>query len=253
MTPEIVRRTAEMIGTLLGDTVVGIYLYGSAVMDGLQKSSDVDLLVVTNNGLSETIRDQLTKDLLRLSGKSGNLLGMRPLEVTIVNRDDIIPWRYPPRYDFMYGEWLREDIEAGQYPRPEDDPDFAILLEQARQYGVSLCGPKISDLIDPVPAADIRSAIQASIPQLIEDLSWDTRNVILTLARMWLTVSTGEIGSKNRAAQWAVSRLPETYAVLLDSARRAYLGEAVDDWQGRELQVNTYVQYMIKTIHETWI
>src|SRR5690554_3347226 len=110
MTPAFVRRTAEMIGTLLGDTVVGIYVYGSAVMDGLQKSSDVDLLVVTNNGLSETIRDQLTKDLLRLSGKSGNLLGMRPLEVTIVNRDDIIPWRYPPRYDFMYGEWLREDI-----------------------------------------------------------------------------------------------------------------------------------------------
>jgi hypothetical protein len=46
------------------------------------------------------------------------------------------------------------------------------------------------------------------LPSLVADLESDTRNVLLTLARMWTTVATGRIVSKDAAAAWALERLP---------------------------------------------
>lgn len=43
---------------------------------------------------------------------------------------------------------------------------------------------------------DIRRAIKESLPVLLEDIKGDEHNVILTLARMWQTVSIGEISPK---------------------------------------------------------
>lgn len=35
--------------------LIGVYLYGSAVMGGLRMNSDVDILVITNQSLSEKL------------------------------------------------------------------------------------------------------------------------------------------------------------------------------------------------------
>ena len=40
------------------------------------------------------------------------------------------------------------------------------------------------------------------------DLEGDVRNVLLTLARVWFTLETGTIASKDVAADWAITRLP---------------------------------------------
>ena len=56
------------------------------------------------------------------------------------------------------------------------------------------------------------------VPSLMADLADDTRNVLLTLARIWTTVATGEIRSKDEAADgdpWdraAVRALAERFA-----------------------------------------
>ncbi len=39
---------------------------------------------------------------------------MRPLEVTVINQKDIVPWHFP-KYEFMYGEWLREQFEKEKF------------------------------------------------------------------------------------------------------------------------------------------
>lgn len=31
-----------------------------------------------------------------ISGKIGNIKDMRPLEVTVINQKDIVPWHFPP-------------------------------------------------------------------------------------------------------------------------------------------------------------
>ncbi|WP_154674918.1 aminoglycoside nucleotidyltransferase ANT(9) [Desnuesiella massiliensis] len=246
--PKETIQAIEMIEELLDGLLVGVYLYGSAVMGGLRINSDVDILVVTNNILSEEIRRELTQKLILVSGKVGNTNAIRPLEVTVINKNDMLPWHFPPKYEFMYGEWLREQFEKGEIPRRTYDPDLAILLKQAIMNSIPLVGPNISDILEPVPITDIRKAIKESLPGLMADIKGDERNVILTLARMWLTASTGEISSKDQAAEWAIPQLPIEQAALLDIARKAYLGECIDKWEGLESEVASLINHMKKSI-----
>ncbi|WP_411741955.1 aminoglycoside nucleotidyltransferase ANT(9) [Schnuerera sp. xch1] len=243
----------KVIRELLDSILVAIYLYGSAVMEGLRLDSDVDILVVINRSLSERTRRDLTDGLMLISGKIGNIKDMRPLEVTVINQKDIIPWHFPPKYEFMYGEWLREQFEKGEIPEPAYDPDLAILLAQLRKNSINLLGPKATEVIEPVPMTDIQKAIKESLPGLIASINGDERNVILTLARIWLTASTGEIRSKDLAAEWAIPQLPYERAILLDKARKAYLGEYVDKWEGMEFEVAELVNYMKKSIESSLI
>jgi len=47
---------------------------------------------------------------------------------------------------------------------------------------------------------------------------------------MWLTAATGRIEPKDRAADWAMPRLPPDAAAWLARARADYLGLAEADW-----------------------
>ncbi|MEG6523618.1 aminoglycoside nucleotidyltransferase ANT(9) [Desulfotomaculum sp. 1211_IL3151] len=246
--PKEAIQALKIIEELLDDILVGVYLYGSAVMEGLRINSDVDILVVTNDSLSGRTRRDLTDRLMLISGKIGNTKAMRPLEVTVINQIEVVPWHFPPKYEFMYGEWLREQFEKGKIPQPTYDPDLAILLAQVRKNSMNLSGPKAIEVLEPVPMTDIRSAIKESLPGLIADIKGDERNVILTLARMWLTASTGEISSKDLAAEWAITQLPSEHAALLDLASKAYRGEYDDKWEGLESEVASLVNYMKKSI-----
>lgn len=246
--PKLAIQALKIVEELLGSSIVGVYLFGSAVNGGLRINSDVDVLVVVNHSLPEVSRKKLTDKLMLLSGKIGNTDSVRPLEVTVINHCDVVPWRYPPRIEFIYGEWLRSEFEKGQIQEPTYDPDLAIVLAQARKNSISLFGPEASDILDPVPMTDIRRAIKESLQGLIEGIKGDERNVILTLARMWQTVSIGEISPKDVAAKWALPRLPKEYSTLLDLARKAYRGEYIDKWEGLDSEVTALVNHMKNAI-----
>jgi streptomycin 3"-adenylyltransferase len=76
----------------------------------------------------------------------------------------------------------------------------------------------------------------------------DTRNGLLTLARIWTTLATGEIRSKDEAANWALARLPEQHRPVLAHARAAYLGEAPEDWRELALRVRPHVDHVVERI-----
>ncbi|MBE1444816.1 aminoglycoside nucleotidyltransferase ANT(9) [Paenibacillus sp. OAS669] len=238
----------NVVEELLGSAVVGVYLFGSAVTSGLRINSDVDVLVVVNQSLTEIGRRKLTDRLMHISGKVGNADSVRPLEVTVIIHEEVVPWRFPPKHEYIYGEWLRDEFENGQIQEPTYNPDLAIVLAQVRKNSVSLFGPDASDLLEPVPMTHIRRAIIESLPGLIESTKGDERNVILTLARMWLTVAVGEISSKDIAAEWAIPQLPKEHATLLNIAKKAYRGEYVDRWEGLESEVTALVNHMKNSI-----
>lgn len=236
------------IRELFGDAVIAVYLYGSAVAGGLRPESDVDVMAVVSRRLSEADRRNLSNRLLRISGKIGNPGRVRPLEVTVINRDDIVPWKYPPRKEFMYGEWLRAEFERGDIPEPDFDPDLAILLSQVRSGGIPLAGPAAQVLLERVPEADVRTAMCDCLPSLIQSTRGDERNVILTLARMWVTAAEGKFLPKDAAAEWALPRLPVEQAALLELAGRAYRGEVSDSWENMDSRLNSLVDHMRKEI-----
>ncbi|MDJ1135955.1 aminoglycoside adenylyltransferase family protein [Streptomyces iconiensis] len=215
-----VRAVVGLVDRVLGDAVLGAYLHGSAVRGGLRPASDVDVLVVSRRAMDERERRTLTGGLLEISGLSAEV---RPVELTVVVRSEVRPWRYPPTGDFLYGEWLRDEFETGALPRAEPMPDLALLLTMVLAGDHPLQGPPPARLLDPVPHTDLVRASVAGLPGLMDELEDDTRNVVLTLARVWSTLATGEIRSKDAAADWALARLPPEHAPVLEHARYLYL------------------------------
>lgn len=220
-----------LLQRILGDGLLGAYLHGSAVTGGLRPQSDIDLLAVVDAALTASQRKALLMDLLRLSGRHPAAAGApRCLEVMVFCRADLARGAYPARAEFVYGEWLRGAFEAGEQPIPERDPEYSLILAQARQEAIPLLGPPLAELLPDVPAEHVRQAMRDVLPGLLDGLSGDERNVLLTLARMFYTASTGKFVTKDAAASWAIPRIPDPDAMMLDHARRAYLGEVADDW-----------------------
>jgi hypothetical protein len=70
----------------------------------------------------------------------------------------------------------------------------------------------------------------SAVDGILLDLENDTRNYLLTLARIWSTLVTGEIRSKDLAADWALERLPDEQRLVLERARAIYLGADEERW-----------------------
>lgn len=234
---------ARAITEVLGDDLAGLYLYGSAVAGGLRHDSDIDLFAVAGNSLGDDVRKALADILLRISGRWPRSGPARPVELTVVVRDEVVPWRFPPRSDFVYGEWLRAEFERSELPTPTEDPDLTILITMVRDSSSTLFGPPAAHLLAPVPASDLVRAIVAGLPELIAGVRGDERNVVLTLARMWVTAESGVVMSKADAAEALVSRLPAAHAAVLRLARAGYLGEVADEWTHRGAELDSFVTY----------
>jgi predicted nucleotidyltransferase len=208
--------TVDLAREVLGDDLLGAYLHGSAVLGGLAPGSDVDVLTVSRRRLHKGEPQRLYKGCISITKRP------RTVELTVVVQADVRPWRYPPRRELQYGEWLRMEYVAGRDAGlyPVDDPDLTTLLTIVRSRGVVLHGPPPEELLDEIPFDDLRRAITHDLDSPIGDMHDDERNILLTLARMWFTLATGDIVRKDAAADWVLARadLP-----LLARARDLYL------------------------------
>nr|WP_189396927.1 aminoglycoside adenylyltransferase family protein [Streptomyces sp. FBKL.4005] len=243
-----VQEVVELVGGVLGRDVIGTYLHGSCVLGGLRPASDVDVLVVSRRRMDEQERRTLLGGLLRISGSRNEV---RPVELTVVVQSEVRPWRYPPTGDFLYGEWLRAEYEAGAVPQPESMPDLALLITMALAGDHPLTGPRPALVLDPVPRADLVRASVAGVPGLLDDLDSDTRNVLLTLARIWTTLATGRIVSKDAAADWALAQLPTEHRAVLEHARQLYLDcpYSEESWSAAlRAQVRPHVNHVLTEI-----
>lgn len=238
-----VTQVISIAESLFHNQILGIYLYGSATMGGLRPDSDIDILIIITQDMSSHIRDNLTKQLLTVSGSVG-CVEKRPLEVTVISHNNIVPWNFPPKCEYMYGEWLREEMEAGKSPQPCYDPDIAILLWQARKTSVTLRGIKSTKLLPSISFHEIKQAIQSSLSALISSFEGDERNVLLTLSRMWYTLETEEIASKDIAAEWVLPQLPETLSAPLKIAKEAYLGNLSDEWKNTNKNTLALIEFI---------
>lgn len=229
--PDEAMRALRAARDIFGDALLAAYLHGSAVAGGLRPDSDVDLLLVSDRATTGTERARLLHMLMAISARPGNGEGIRPVELILFDRAALSPAAYPARSEFTYGEWLRDAFEAGLQPEPHADPEYTLILAQARKEARPLFGPPLAALSSPIPAADVRRAIGDALPTLLGALDGDERNVVLTLARMWRTLVAGDFVPKHVAAEWAMARLPARPAGLLAAARDAYLGKAAPEWR----------------------
>jgi len=236
-------RAVGLVQEVLGDELVGLYLFGSAVLGGLKPTSDLDLLAVSRRPTTTEERRRLAERLLALSKRP------RHLELTVVVQSDVRPWRYPPRMDFQYGDWLRDELERGEIPPPVPNPDLAALITMTVLYGRALAGPPPAEVLAPVPHDDLVRAGVDEIDGILADLDGDTRNMLLTLARIWSTAETGEIRPKDAAADWAIARLPAAHRSVLGRARDGYRSGDYGTWD--DLDVRACADYVVREIRRS--
>ncbi len=248
-TEDQIQRALTLVRDVLGDSLRGVYLHGSAVSGALGPSSDLDLLVVLDRPTTEQQRIDLIEGMRPISSRHHRPRGWRPLELTIVAAPDIDPWRFPPRTNFQSGEWLRAEFDSG-VPQPwkEVNPDLAVVIAMVRQASRPLVGPEATELLPEVPDEDVRRAMTDGINALLADLETDTTNVLLTLARIWITLATSKYASKADAAAWAANRLPSQHAAVLTRAGAINRGHEADDWTGRQPAVQAAAAHVVEGI-----
>lgn len=175
-----------------------------------------------------------------------------PLEVTLVEKRAINPWHYPPLFDFQYGDWLRQSFERGNFePWPSREmPDLALIITQVLLKSHTLYGSKPEQLLAPVPHRDFIKAMLHDLERLLADLKEDTRNVLLTYARIWSTLVTNEIRSKPDAADWVIERLPEMYQPVIHRAKSICIGGEDEYWADIYVFVKSCAEFMLSKINE---
>jgi predicted nucleotidyltransferase len=238
----------EAVREVLGKDLVGAYLHGSAVLGGFRPDSDIDVVVVSTRRTTAGEKRRLIDHLLSISGGSSRL--GRPVELHVVVHPEIRPWRYPPRFNFHYSELWRERFEDGDLEPWADttDRDLASALTMVLLGDARLAGPPPAQVFDPVPRSDYLDAILRDVGTVDEFLPWDTRNVVLTLPRIWSAVATEHVFSKEEAADWALPRLPEEHRAVLELARAAYRGDVEDSWGDILPQARSYADHVVAEI-----
>jgi len=229
-------RVVGLVAAVLGPDVVGAYLFGSAVLGGLQAASDLDVLVVSRRATTRAEKQALVDRLLALSRRP------RHLELTIVVDEAL---------DFQYGDWWRSEFESGNvepWVGTAAATDLTVLIAMVLTAGRPLLGPPPADALLPVTRQDLVRAMLEGVEPLLADLDDDTRNVVLTLARIWTTLGTGEFRSKDAAADWALERLPEQHRAVLVRARATYLGEEPERWDDLGPGVRPYADHVVAEI-----
>jgi predicted nucleotidyltransferase len=222
---EILDRLLTEVKGILGDRMVGMYLFGSLANGDFDEHSDIDILFVTNTAISdETFRE------------------LHEMHNRISTADS--PWAIQLEVSYIPGDALRLfDPLNNKHPHLDRGPGEELHIQQhdadwvvqryiLRKRGITITGPDPKTLIAPVSSADLRLAVldmmQNWFPHFLEDpdrlksMGYQSYNV-LTQCRILYTWEHGEIVSKRAAAEWAKQSLGGEWTGLIDRA-----------WSGRQ-------------------
>lgn len=204
--------------SILGDKLVGLYLYGSLVWGDFDyDTSDIDMLAATASDVDdhelEQLRQMHTEFVQqhpqwndRIEVQYFSLAGLKTFKTQASNMVNISPSE--PIHRIQAGsEWLT---------------NWYFVLD----YGITLYGPPPASFILPISKAEFIQAVYNHAMQWREyvkntlDSPQYQAYAILTLCRALYTTRNGEQVSKKRAAEWAAEQLPEQATLI----QRALVG-----------------------------
>ncbi|WP_164842687.1 aminoglycoside adenylyltransferase domain-containing protein [Actinoplanes solisilvae] len=204
---------APQIAGIVGPTCRAVILHGSLASGGFRPGhSDVDLLVVVNEPLTDARADSLTDHL-----SSADLGDAAGLDVDVVTAAVARhPTPAPPLE--LHVSLNPTEIERGV----PTAPDLPAELSIAKQDGITLYGDPA--VLAPVPAEWViaRGRHWLNTWQSLTDDEPHAAFMVLTACRIWHFAATGVHAPKARAARWALTRSPSLTAI--DQALQQYEG-----------------------------
>jgi predicted nucleotidyltransferase len=205
------------IQSVLGDELVGIYLYGSYVTGGFDEGvSDLDLVAVT---VLDADRLDLTGlERMHSAYEIGHPEWMNRVEVAYIGRDTLA--------SFRFSDGRLAVISPGEPFHLKDDRalEWTQNWYLVREGGVALFGPPPDALIPPISWSEFVGATRRYVTGLaasqLEDFSPGyLAYAVITMCRAEHTIVTQTHASKQVSAVWAEHRHPK-WAPLIDAALR---------------------------------
>ena len=192
---------------ILANDFVGMYLFGSLANGDFDKYSDIDVLIVTNEKVSDH-----------------NFAALKEMHEHIQEIDS--PWAVQLEVSYIPKKALRRHNPSdNEHPHLDRDKgerlhmlrhgtDWIVQRHtlRVRERGVTLVGPELKTLIDFVSPDDLRKAMQPLLfdwyahfpdkPNPFGSRGYQSY-VVLSLCRILYTLEEGAVVSKPAAARWA--------------------------------------------------
>lgn len=214
---DLLTHLLEGVRMILGTEFIGMYLFGSLALGAFNDGSDIDYVVVTENVLSPTsvaslaaLHDQIT---------------MLPNRYATEIEASYIPRVAFRRYNVDDREHPHIDRGKGErlVARWTHEEDWIVQRYVLYQHGITLAGPNVRALLDPVSSDELTNAVTAILrnwwlPMVTDDHKLQKSDyqayAVLSMCRIAYTLTHGDVVSKLTTAAWMLNREP-SYSELI--------------------------------------
>lgn len=237
---ELLDALTDGLRGILGNQLVGAYLFGSSTTDDFDRESDVDVVVVT----AAEIPDETFAALQAMHARIAAIDSWFATQMEV----SYIPKRAIRRYDPPDIVHPRLDRGTGEsLYMMRHDADWVVQRYLIRERASTLLGPDPSTLIDPVLPDDLRWAMLELLPEWLAPMLDNpprvrTRGyqsfIVLSTCRILYTIEHGDVLSKGAAVLWGERTLDARWTPLIRGA-----------WLGRQ---NHAAAPLAEDISETW-
>lgn len=223
---EILNLLLLRASAILGQQMVGMYLYGSLSSGDFDPaSSDIDFVIVTESELAPEIVSALEK--MHTEIWASGLKWAAKLEGSYLPKS-LIRCHNPSGPPCP-------TVNEGAFFVDQRGSDWIIQRHVIRECGVVLSGPEPKTLIDPVSKDEIRQAVRGVLTEwwfpMLANPSWLAERgseyhayAVISLCRALHALRHGVIVSKPVAAKWAQSQFDNQWSGLIETALRVQSG-----------------------------
>lgn len=247
---EILFEISNNIKNILGENLIGLYLFGSLTYgDFNPDSSDIDLVTIINKSLNHHelgLVKQLHKQVEGHYQKWSDRLECSYTPVDMLK--NILPPKEPRPY---YGGGIF-------YDEAPYGNEWIINNHLLYEHGIPLIGPDLKELINPIDIIEVQKACIRDLFQewepKIMDLAWLDNShyqayFVMNLCRILYTVMCGATGSKKISAEWVKNKFGLPWKNLIETAESWKYGKKMSS---RNESID-FIKFVIDNIKQTAI
>lgn len=208
---------------ILQERLTGVYLHGSLAMGCFHpEQSDIDLIVVISEDISDSQKKLLMEEIVRLNREAPP----KGLEISVVKKEYCCPFQYPTPFELhfspMHLQWYFNNQADYIQKMKGTDKDLAAHFSIINKYGIVLYGEKIERVFSQVPLRDYVDSILGDIQNAPEDILEQPVYIALNLCRVLAFLSDNLYLSKEEGGKWGLAHLPQEYHAVILSALNCY-------------------------------
>ena len=211
---ELVKR----IKLILKDNFLACYLQGSFAVGDWDEDSDVDILMVIDNDLSD-------EDVIQLNAMHTKLF------------EEFLPWSHHLEGSYFPKDLLKQqdphhspiwylDNTATELERSAHDNELVVRWV-TREHGITLYGDNPQTYIDPINIPAMKAEIKRTMHNWGNEILtgeyeiksiWAQSFAVISYCRMLQSLETGTIESKLAGVNWGKSNLDAQWHDLIQTA-----------------------------------